>query len=106
MVIAKGPKQLQHEYNTITYTIIIHIHSHYPVHLTIVHCFQMWTSHSHTNLFDHSNIYNVKGSSHFHPINNKRNTSLDNYTVNTVHTNRARGAAVHMAIMGSTSPCT
>ena len=77
MVIAKGPKQLQHEYNTITYTIIIHIHSHNSVHLTIVHCFQMWTSHSHTNLFDQIYISHVKGYSHFHSINNKRNTSLD-----------------------------
>ena len=77
MVIAKGPKQLQHEYNTITYTIIIRIHSPYPVHLTIVHCFQMWSSHSHTYLFDLLYIYHVKGYSHIYPINNKRNTSLD-----------------------------
>jgi hypothetical protein len=70
MVIAKGPKQLQHEYNTITYTITIRIHSQYPVHLTKVHYFQMWTSHSHTYLFDHGNISHVKGFGHFHPINN------------------------------------
>ncbi len=88
MVIAKGPKQLQHEYNTVTYTIIICIHSHHLVHLTIFHCFQLWTSHSHTYLFDHIYIYNVKGFGHFHPTNYKRNTSLNNYTVNTIHTTR------------------
>ncbi len=106
MVIAKWPKQLQHEYNTIKYNIIIRIHSHYPVHLSIVHCFQIGTSRSHTYLFDHIHISNIKGYGHnIHTINNKRNASLDNYTVNTVHTTRLLGAPLHMAILGSTSPC-
>ncbi len=86
------PTQIQ--YNTITYTITTRFHLPYFGHLTIVHCFRMLTSHSHTYLFDHFCISNVKEYRHFHPINNN---FVRYYTVNTVQPTRARGPALKIA---------